>query len=301
MHKNSCLTAVLFVVLIFSQPVLADDAMWGLAANESYHTTCAEEDNINVPLFGGNFTRFLIQATHPAYDYEQDNCDADFSGCAGPAHMALAVDNCNKIYDDGLYAVEVCDTPDWWRPFKMVVTAGGNSQEGAYFRIYAKIADEMSWPQFLVLYEDGNMRLIPHPKTGRASVCFGSSVIVGPASVEQRPYIDIERVELNFNPLFMEVFYRGAGSARMEMAVSRENASVIVTPNYATGMDRPLAVFRSMWVQDGNCDVERMQSADSDEAILGAWETISSARWRFYRINISKHNTSAPDIAVELH
>ena len=301
MCKISCLLAALFIVLALNQPALADDAMWGLAANESYHTTCAEEDNVNVPLFGGNFVQFLIQATPPAYDYEQDNCNADFSGCAGSQHMQLAADTCNKIYDDGQYAVEVCDTPDWWRPFKMEVNAGGNSEEGAYFRIYAKIADEMSWPQFLVLYEDGNMRLIPHPKPGRASVCFGSSVIVGPAPVSQRPFIDIERVELNFYPLSMEVVYREAGSATMLMFVNRETASVIVTPNYSKGMEIPFAVFRSMWVQDGNCDVERVQSADSDEAILGAWERMSSTRWRFYRNSPSKHNTSAPDITVEMY
>jgi hypothetical protein len=301
MHKIYCLLAVLFAVFIFNQPAMADDAIWGLAANESYHTTCAEEDNVNVPLFGDNFFQFIIRATHPAYDYDQDNCNADFSGCADSQHIQLNADTCNKIFDDGQYAVEVCDTPEWWRPFKMQVNAGGNSAEGAYFRIYAKIADEMSWPQFLVLYQDGNMRLIPHPKPGRASVCFGSSVIVGPAPVAQRPFIDIERVDLTFYPLSMKVVYKEGGFAAMAMLVDRESATVFVTPNYAKGMDRPFAVFRSMWVQDGNCDVERIQTADSDEAILGAWESQSSTHWRFYRSNISTHNTSAPDILVEMY
>lgn len=274
--------------------------MWGLAANDSYPTTCAEEDNVNIPLFGGDFTRFNIQAIHPAYDYDQDNCAADFSGCGGSQLFSLADDTCNKIYDDGQYAVEVCNTPDWWRPFKMSVTAGGASDSGDYFRIYAKIADEMSWPQFLVLYQDSNMRLIPHPKPGRASVCFGSSVIVGPALAARRPYVDIARADIRFNPLALELVYRESGSATMELSVDRQRASAMVTPNYATGMEKAFAVFRSMWVQDGNCDVERVQSADSDETVLGAWERLSSTRWRFYRNSVSRHNTSAPDITVEM-
>lgn len=300
MYKSRYLLAAIFIVLFFNQPALADEAIWGLAINESYTTNCAEEKNINIPLYGDNFTRFHIQANHPNYSFDQDNCAADYSGCASPQHIPLAEDTCRKIYDDGQHAIEVCDTPDWWRPSKMLVNAAGNAVEGHYLRIYEKIADEDSWPQFAVFYSDGYLKLIPHPKHGQAQVCFGSSVVVGPALVSQRPYVDIERVELRFNPLSMEIIYRDGGSSNLELSVDREKATAIVTPNYSKGMEKPFAVFRSMWVQDGNCDVDHLQAGDSDAAILGGWDRSSSTRWRFYRNAISKHGTSAPDITVEM-
>jgi hypothetical protein len=51
------------------------------ARNDSYETTCAEDDNINIPLFARQISRFRLTATHPTYEIGEDDCRADFSGC----------------------------------------------------------------------------------------------------------------------------------------------------------------------------------------------------------------------------
>ena len=48
-----------------------------LAINKSFTTSCAEDDNINIPIFG-NISKFKIEATHPVYPITIDNCDANF-------------------------------------------------------------------------------------------------------------------------------------------------------------------------------------------------------------------------------
>jgi hypothetical protein len=82
----------------------------------------------------------------------------------------------------------------WWQPHGMAASVddGLPATDIHYVRVYRKIPETSEWPQFLVLYIDGNLRLIPHPQEGMARVCFGSSVIVGPAAMSARPANDAE-------------------------------------------------------------------------------------------------------------
>jgi uncharacterized repeat protein (TIGR01451 family) len=141
------------------------------ADNRSYCTTCAEEDNINIPLYGAGISQFRIVATHPTYPFTTDNCAADFSGCGLTTFAPQAV-TCQPLWDDGLNVITVCNDSDWWRPQAMTVTVGSNSLTGHRLVWNRKIADEASWPEVLVWYQDGNLRLKPHPQPGRADVCF---------------------------------------------------------------------------------------------------------------------------------
>ena len=156
------------------------------AEMRSNRTSCAEEDNVNVPLYAGKAVQFRVTATHPLYPVGTDTCQADFSGCLSGAGLrsAQVADVCERILDDGLNVVQVCTAREWWRPFTMnVVTEGGRSSAGHYLVLSRKIQGEASWPQFLVLYEDSNVRLKPHPRQGTTDNCFGSSILIGPLSL----------------------------------------------------------------------------------------------------------------------
>ena len=61
-----------------------------IAINRSYATTCAEEDNINVPMYADAVPNFELRATHPAYNLLPDNCAADFSGCPSSFRTTLS-------------------------------------------------------------------------------------------------------------------------------------------------------------------------------------------------------------------
>jgi hypothetical protein len=271
------------------------------AENNSYTTTCAEEDNVNVPIFAPDVKGFRVVATHPTYEVGVDNCDPDFSGCDfGDGGTAVQEpDSCTELSNDGITVVEACLVPDWWRPYSMSVVAGEQAASGHYLRIYRKIAGEDSWPQFLVLYEDGNMRLKPHPPEGRPDVCFGSSAIIGAATLDTRPYVDIEEVEVNVEALSLEITYRDGGEAHVNLSVNRIDAVAEVAVGYET-TGNPVAIFRSMWVADGNSDVDHVEAEQGESPILGGWTSFQGPWWLFHREVRSTHNTSAPDFLVEL-
>jgi hypothetical protein len=271
------------------------------AENSSYTTTCAEEDNVNVPIFAPDVKGFRLVATHPTYEVGVDNCDPDFSGCdLGNGGTAVqSADSCTQFPNDGINVVEVCVVPDWWRPYRMNVVVGDQEDSGHYLRLYRKIAGEDSWPQFLVLYEDGNMRLKPHPPEGRPDVCFGSSVILGPATLGTRPYVDIQEVQVNTQTLSLAITYRDGGEANVNLSVNRMEAVAEVAVGYET-TGNPVATFRSMWVADANSDVDHVEAEQGESPILGAWTSLEGPWWLFHREVRSTHNTSAPDILVEL-
>jgi hypothetical protein len=104
----------------------------------------------------------------------------------------------------------------------------------------------------------------PHPPEGKADVCFGSSVIIGPAAPPPRPYIDIHTVRVNPSTLSLDLTYRTAETARLSLFVDRFHAVAAVEVGYAAGADVPFATFRSMWVADGNADLLQPASVSID-------------------------------------
>jgi len=122
-----------------------------------------------------------------------DNCAADFSSCPPPGTTYPLTPGVFKLFDDGETVVEAVREASWWRPNGMAtsVDAGAPVTDVHYVRVYRKIAGVNEWPQFFVLYMDGNLRLIPHPPMGVRSVCFGSSMLIGPASPASRPIAEI--------------------------------------------------------------------------------------------------------------
>ncbi|HDM78585.1 MAG TPA: hypothetical protein ENG51_19300, partial [Deltaproteobacteria bacterium] len=68
------------------------------AENRSYSTTCAEEDNVNVPIFGSQVIHFRVVATHPTYcPCAYDGCPPDFSGC--PPDGNGGTETCTTLWD----------------------------------------------------------------------------------------------------------------------------------------------------------------------------------------------------------
>lgn len=271
------------------------------AANLSTPTLCAEEDNVNIPIFG-DLQSFVIEATHPAYNVGTDNCEADFTNCPGAEPGYPFTPHIISLYNDGETIVEAVTESEWWLPSGMDVNV--DNDEGVtdvhYIRLYRKIqGTDDQYPQFFVLYMDGNLRLIPHPPAGASSVCFGSSVIVGPAAAAERPFAEISSLRYNSSLQTLDVYYKSGGSAVISIAkINRTIARIRVTVNYSTN-GIPFATFRSMFVENGNSDADSVRWTDTqeivhDEPIL-TFPGGESTGWFFYRSHRSQHNTSAPD------
>ena len=277
------------------------------AINNSYTTMCAEFDNVNIPLFG-NINSFVIEATHPKYNVGGDySCASNFTNCPTdptytnypfPAYVYT-------LFDDGETVMQAIREAYWWQPRGMNASVNSNTpvNDIHYVRIYRKIDGSNEWPQFFVLYSDGNARLIPHPPVESASVCFASSVIIGPSTIAERPTANISSVRYISSLKKMEVTYRDGGSAILSLnEVNRSIARVKVTVNFSTDK-LPFATFRSMYVSDGNADVDHVRWQDvngviHDERIM-MFQGGEGSNWSFYRNNWSKHNPSGPDIAIK--
>ncbi len=275
------------------------------AENHSTSTTCAEEDNVNVPIFAPGINRILIVATHPSYCPCAYGCPEDWSGCGSSAAAPWKVrgDACPKIFDDHAHnAVYACMISEYWRGQDSTLSVrvnGQTSYDCHYLQIRRWVPGTDSWPEVFVLYEDGNMRIKPHPPEGYTDVCFGSSMIIGPATLGDRPYAEVESVDITTgaSSVQLDITFAGGETAHIDFTVDRARAIADAT---VIGFPDHVAVFRSMWVTNGNADVDSVETAAGKEAILGGWSDLEASAWFFHRQYPSTHNTSAPDIRVVL-
>jgi len=135
-------------------------------------------------------------------------------------------------------------------------------------------------------------------------VCFGSSVIIGPAAAAQRPIAEIVSVTYVSQSQSLEIKYRDGGSAVIILRdVNRDLTRVQVNLNYQASA-LPFATFRSMFVADGNADVDYVKWVDAagvmrDDPIM-TFPGGEGTEWFFDRQTRSRHNTSAPSIRIRI-
>jgi len=272
--------------------------------NYSYETQCAEEDNLTFSLGeGAPVEAFLIRATHPTYAVSNYDCPANFENCPPPGECYPFEPETLVLFDDGQWIVVAYRLDCWWQPQGMTASAidGPSLEDAHYIAVSKKIEDEDSWPQFLVFYSDAYLRLIPHPPPGAPSVCFGSSVIVGPVELAgDRPYAGVAEVVFDAAEKRLLVSYEPNGTAVLAMNVDRTKGEVFVQDDY-TGFT-PFGALRSMYVEEGNCDAERIAVFEQREALDDTGVLEFSAAFAdefyFYRSVASEHNPSAPDIRI---
>lgn len=290
-------------VFLFLWAVSAPAQVGLRATNISYRTECAEDSNINIPLYG-NVKSFVLEATHPAYKYDEDNCDRDLAHCP-PLELILEKEpTVVKVFDDSETVIEAVTEIKWWRPRGMLVSVdkGMEVRNVHYVRIYRKMEDRDSWPQFMVIYSDGGVRLCPQPPVGKETVCFGSFVVIGPAAPGRKPYADVISARYLTETKKMIVVYKDGGIATFDLKqIGRDKARVKVKVDYPTDK-LPFAIFRSMYVEPGKADVDMLRWKDSagvpHENDIQTFKGGEGVEWFFFRAMPSRHNTSAPDIRI---
>ncbi len=288
---------------VAQQQPLSSPMSW--AENKSTSTTCAEVDNITVPLIRSVLPvkQYQIIATHPVYQVDTEKCDADFSGCQTVATnlSSQAASPCQDFWKDGINIFQLCTEPNWWRGLSMNVVLNGKIiGSGHRVNLYKKKQDENSFIQYAVVYQDSNIRLKSMPPRGTGDECFGSSVVIGPAPVSERPYADIQEVRLTSSPVTMTLLYVTGERTKIKFFVNRKNLIADVKAGYNNSEAQPFAILRSMWVSDKVSDVARIKSPEGDFPILTGWTRLPGSSWKFYREVRSSHNTSAPDLTIRI-
>ena len=214
-----------------------------------------------------------------------------------------------ELYNDGNMVVKGVDVPGWSLPHGMKINIVGEApatEEYDYLRIHKRIADQDDFPEVFTLYGNGYARILPHPPVGRTTpVCYGASVIIGPAE-EDELYPEVPIKSLTVDPLNSSVIieYDEGSSARLDLKFERGKTTVRVSEITFDTFTHPFATLRSMWVADDNCDVCKIETSLGGPYTMDVthseWTTLPGDWWYFYRPVYSRHNTSAPDFMIKI-
>eukprot|EP01084_Bolivina_argentea_P319118 553523_1 len=286
--------------------------------SSSVITTCAEEDNILVyiksnPKYNNrvHIDTINIFATYPKY-FEHNpfnNRGADFTTCNfSNSNAPPGTETTTTLFDNGYLIIESVYVSNWWLNSYMEVSVNGGitSSNSAYWRVTQKLVNAQDdYQQTFVMYQDGNIRLLPHPPVCYGDwIPFGSSVIIGNTVSdiqENRPYSSIRKViisPLNYKYITTEITFENGDT--MSIALSIGEGFTQITANDINFSDTfgSLATFRSMYVTDNNNDVDSLRINEQYEyPIMQISNVLQGSVFEFGRLCISKHNTLSPDIS----
>jgi hypothetical protein len=270
---------------------------------------CAEKDNVTVNLAANAVRRFRIEATHPSYigAMQRDSFEADWTGCMGKDDPKPGVPQPPKrttLYEQIDFWVVGLTFSDFWRPSTAAVRIGDRVAKNIHL-LQVWMIRPMGGEEVLVLYpQDGYWRLRPMAPQGLAPTAYGSSFLIGPVEVDQRPIVKMK--EIAFDPktkTFTLAFERG-GSATVAMTKTDQNINALdVTFDRAVD-GRPFSAMRSMYITEFNNDVARIAVREKDakgwreDGIMGFTRATATDVWAG-RVAPSRHNTSSPDMVFK--
>ncbi|XP_060076093.1 uncharacterized protein LOC132555747 [Ylistrum balloti] len=217
-------------------------------------------------------------------------------------------DTAFKVFDNSEKIIEGVNVDFFWRSDgDMVVkmTDSGKVYTGAdYVRIYTHLPwGNHEFSQIIVLYRDGNFRILPLAPPGVDWIPFGSSLLIGETDPDyERPFASISEVEIDIRKNILNLTYANGNTVTIELHIAFAETSLTVTNiNFKNKRLFPFMIYNSMWVSDGNADVDRVRvNGNEARRIMADWRYLYGTSVAFYRQCLSRHNTMSPDIRVEL-
>jgi hypothetical protein len=300
------MTTVCVAAALLITPARASDELAVDVVNASTPTLCAETDNVYVKLLSPQVRRFTVEAVHPNYigTIVVDRSAFDLRNCPELAAAPVITEKPKRItiFETPDLQLVGLTIPNFWRLNKVPVRVGNRVEDSVQLlQLWVRANDRAE--EVLVLYPtDGYWRARPLPPANLKWSAYGSSFLVGPIEMKERPLVDIK--EVVFDPetkTFRLTFARG-GSATLRVAtqdIERQVLDVTLDPP-GTG-DLPFAALRSMFVTEINNDVAqlgwRTKGAQSWERVpLMDFKRASATEVWAGRTVPSRHNTSAPDM-----
>lgn len=303
----ACLS-LLVAVTLASPPAQAQkmrDEIAVTARNLSTPDLCAEKDNIQIDFASAAVKTFRVQATHPSYIgmIVTDRYQPDFSSCSFYT---------DEKFGDAGQRITLYETPDlqlvgyklptFWRPAETPIRIGDKTFQGIHaFQLWIKHRERAE--EILVFYPpDGYWRIRPLPFADMRWTAYGSSFLIGPVEIKERPIVDVR--EVTFDPAaktFALAFRRG-GSATLKLEkVDQDHLSLDVALD-GLPANLPFAALRSMYTTEANSDAARVAwrtkggEAWREEPIMTFPTSEVTEFWAGRRIP-SRHNLSAPDMS----
>lgn len=214
-----------------------------------------------------------------------------------------------NIYGNRNILIEGRNVDFWWRrPRTMTVkTQNKTFQNIDFIIIYKRIPSTSRYNQILVLYQDSNFRILPLPPKHIDWTPFGSSMIIGQSDISSfRPFADISLIDIvsiEDDIIQMRLKYFEGGSALIKLSTGNLKTVLDVSELHfeKSLKNYPFARFRSMWVIDGNCDVDSMRvNGGQNIEILKPWKKLNGTIVEFFRMCQSAHLNLSPDIMLQV-
>jgi hypothetical protein len=287
--------------------------------NGSSPVLCAEEDNVTLTFRSDKVRRFRIEAVHPVYlaALDKDNWDADWTACDfGPEAATKEAEGAGNAPSEAPRAPErvtIHETvdrwlvglrfPDFWRKAEATVRVGDKTWEELHLLQLWRVRPN-GGEEVLVLYpQDGYWRARPKGPRGRDLTAFGSSFLVGPVEIKERPIVRLRQITYRVadGTDVFELAFAAGGSATVRLAeLSEKRLGLDVQLSEAVS-GLPFAAMRSMYVTAFNNDVERVAirpPAAKGWAEAGIMDFKGGDAMEVWagRRAISQHNTSSPDM-----
>lgn len=272
---------------------------------------CAEKDNVTVNLASKDVRRFRIEATHPSYigALQRDSFDADWTGCTAPSDPrpepgAMQPPKRTTLYEEYDLWVVGQTYPAFWRPATAAVRVGDRVAKDIHL-LQVWMRRPMGGEEVLVLYpQDGYWRLRPRAPEALAPTAFGSSFLIGPVEVDDRPVVRIKEVAFDPKARAFHLSFERGGAATITMVKVDQSRHLLDVAFDAPVAGRPFATLRSMYVTEFNNDVARIAVLDvgakgwREDSILTFNRAAATHVW-LGRVSPSRHNTSSPDTSFQ--
>ncbi len=284
--------------------------------NRSEPVLCAEKDNIQIDFASPTVKSFRVQAVHPAYigTIGVDRYLPDFTACdmSSDPVVATSVKKTVRrtIYETPDFQLVAYTYPTFWRPANTPVRI--IDPENKIDQTFKEIHLMQVWTlhreraeEVLVVYPpDGYWRARPLPFADMRWTAYGSSFLVGPVEMQERPIVDIKLITYNAKDKTFTLDFARGGSAKLSIqALDQEHMAIDVALEGAIPRNLPFASLRSMYITETNNDAARVawkpRGANRwGEAHVMDFKTAEATEMWVGRTVASKHNTSAPDMVL---
>ncbi|MET0427376.1 MAG: hypothetical protein ABW026_02660 [Microvirga sp.] len=273
--------------------------------NASEPILCAEKDNVAINFASPEVRNFKIEAVHPAYigNMRQDRWEPDWTACddISEASSNHTQPRMQVLYEDAGLRVTGLSFHAFWRPSDVVVRVGDRVEHDIHL-MQVLVRREDRFEEVAVLYPgDGYWRIHPLAPDHLGFVAYGSSFLIGPVEVDQRPVVNLTDVAFDPKTMSFELAFKDGNHGRVVFEnLSAERLRLDVTFDRPV-TDRPFAVLRSMYVTEFNADVARVAAREAgarswrEEPVMNFRDARATDVW-LGRLVPSRHNTSAPDM-----
>jgi hypothetical protein len=274
--------------------------------NHSEPEVCAEKDNIQIDFASPHVRGMRVRAVHPGYigSVGFDRADPDWTACdmSGDASFP-SPEREARIWSNGDFWLVGWTYPSFWREEDVPVRIGDRIERGFHL-VQLWMNDRGRPAEVLVVYpRDGYWRARPLPFGTLNWTAYGSSFLIGPVEMQERPLVVFNEIAFDPKTLSFDLAFARGGAARVRFAgIDRSEIKLNVTYSAAMPDKKPFACLRSMYASDHVADVSRVAWRAPGAA---AWDELPvmsfsgapavSELWAGRRKQ-SRHNLSAPDM-----